>query len=74
MYIKEKTLGENYMAGYELWRKREESNDNKCRCKITVKPENLHFKNKKITAVENDEIKENARLNICSDTEDHTKE
>jgi hypothetical protein len=45
MYIKEKTLSENYMAGYELGR--EESNDDKCRCKIIVKPENLHFQNKK---------------------------
>ena len=30
MYIKEKTLGENYMEAYELWTEREESNDDKC--------------------------------------------
>jgi hypothetical protein len=53
---------------------REESNDDKGRCKNIVKPENLHFENKKITTVEIDETKENVRPNVCNDTEDHTKE
>ena len=53
---------------------RGESNDNKCRCKIIVKPENLHFKKEKITNVVIDYIKENVRPNICNDTKDLTKE
>ena len=52
---------------------RQESNDDKHRCKIIVKPENLHFKNKKITNVEIDELKENVTPNTCNDTENLTK-
>ena len=53
---------------------REESNDDKGRFKIIVKPKNLHFENKKTTTVEIYEIKENVRPNACNDTENHTKE
>ena len=52
----------------------QESNDqNKYRCKIVVKQEELHFKSQKVTTVEIDEIKENIRLKIWNDTEDHTE-
>ena len=45
MYIKEKTLGENYKEAYTLWREREEPSDkNEYGCKWIVKPEELHFK------------------------------
>jgi len=38
-----KDIRKNYKKAYELWR--QESNDmNKYRCKIIVKPEELHFK------------------------------
>jgi hypothetical protein len=36
MYIKEKTLGENYKAACEVWRERNPKTWTKCRCKITV--------------------------------------
>jgi hypothetical protein len=53
---------------------REESNDDdKHRCKIIVKPIELHFKTERITIGGNVEIKENIRLKVCNGTEDHTK-
>jgi hypothetical protein len=53
---------------------REEPNDkNEYRCKSTVKPEELHLKAKRITAVEFDGTQENIRLKIRDDTEDNTK-
>jgi hypothetical protein len=64
---------ENYRQGTNYGH-REKSNDDKCRCKIIVKPENPHFENKKITTVEIDDIKENVRPSKCKDTEYHTKE
>ena len=43
MYIKEKTLGENYKEAYKLWRG-EPSDENEYRCKSFVQPEKLHLK------------------------------
>jgi hypothetical protein len=54
-------------------REREEpSDENEYRCKSIVKSEELLLKAKRITAVENDEIKVNIRLKIGADTEDYT--
>jgi len=53
---------------------REEPNDeNEYRCKRIVKSEELHFKTKRITAVEIDRIKENIRHKIMYAKEDYTK-
>jgi hypothetical protein len=41
--------------------------------KSLLNQENYIFKATRITAVETDEIKENIRLTITDDTEDHTK-
>ena len=51
---------------------REKPNDeNEYRSKSIVKPEELHLKPKRITAVEIDEIKENIGLKKGGDTEDY---
>jgi hypothetical protein len=42
--------------------------------KLLLSPKNYILKAKRITAVEIDEIKENFRLKIWNDTEDHTKQ
>jgi hypothetical protein len=53
---------------------REESNDeNIHRGKFIVKPVELYFKRRKITIDRFGEVKENIRLRIWNDTEDHTK-
>ena len=43
MYIKEKTLGENYKEAYKLWRE-EPYDENEYRCNSIVKAEELHLK------------------------------
>jgi len=52
-------------------REREKCNEeNVCRCKFIVEPEELHLKSR-IAGI--DEINENIRLRVWNDTEDHTK-
>jgi hypothetical protein len=52
----------------------EESNDeNKYRCKIIVKPEEIHFQSHRLSTVETDELKENIRLKIWYEIVDHAK-
>jgi len=48
MYIKEET-GENYKGAYELWREREESNDENMYivANLLLKPIKLHFNSRK---------------------------
>ena len=43
-YIKEKTLGEDCKEANELWRERNPMLRIKYRCKLIVKPEELHFR------------------------------
>jgi hypothetical protein len=53
---------------------REESNDeNIYGCKFIVKPVEIDYKRRKITIAGIDETKENIRLRLWNDTEDHTK-
>jgi hypothetical protein len=44
MYIKEKTLGENYKEAYELLRDRSPMTRINIGAKLFLKPEELHFK------------------------------
>jgi hypothetical protein len=44
MYIKEMALWENCKEANELWRERKPMMRIKYRCKIIVKPEELHFR------------------------------
>jgi hypothetical protein len=73
MYLKEKTLGKNYKEAYELWRDRNPMTRINIDVKLLSNPKNYILKAKRITVVENDEIKENSRLKIWNDTEDNTK-
>jgi hypothetical protein len=51
IYVKEKTLGENYKAAYKQTLERENPKDeDKCRCEIIVKSEKLYFKSKQNTS------------------------
>lgn len=50
----------------------EPKDDDKQKCEVIVEPEKRHFpKKKKITEI--NEIKENIRFQIWTDTEDHTQ-
>jgi len=73
VYIKETTLGKHYKDAYELWRKRNPITKINIDVKLLLNPKNYILKAKRITAVESDEIKENIRLKIWNNTEDHTK-
>jgi len=70
MYIKEKTLGENYKEAYKLWRERNPMMRMNIDAKALLNQKNYILKAKRITAVEIDQIKENIRLKIGDDTED----
>jgi len=73
MYIKEKTLEENYMEAYELWRDRNLITTINIGAKLLLNLKNYILKAKRISVVEIDEIKENISLKIWNDREDHTK-
>jgi len=72
MYIKEKTIRENYMELYKLWRERNSVTRMNIDAKILLNQKNYILKAKRITTVEIDEIKEYIRLEIGDDTEDYT--
>ena len=72
MYIKERTLGENYKELYKLWRDRNQMTRLNIDAKALLYQKNYILK-KRITAVEIDGIIENIRLKIGDDTEDHTE-
>jgi hypothetical protein len=72
-YIKVKTLGENYKEEYKLWWKRNPVTSKNIDAKALLNQKNYILKAKRITAVEIEVIKENIRLKIRDDTEDHTK-
>ena len=73
MYIREKTLGENYTEAYELWRERNPMTKINIDEKLFLNQKNYILKAKRITTVEIDEINENIGLKIWNDTYDHTK-
>jgi hypothetical protein len=69
-YIKEKTLGENYKAVYELWRERNPKTRTNVGAKLLLNQKNYILKEKRIPAVDTDYMWENIRHEIW---EDHTK-
>ena len=73
MYIKEKTLRENYKEVYELWRERNPVTRMNIDAKALLNQKNYILKAERKTTVEIDEIKQNIRLRMGDDTEDYTK-
>jgi len=71
MYIKEKTLGENYKEAYKLWRERKPVTRMNIDANVLFNQKKYILKAKRIPAIEIDEIKENVRLKIRIDTEDY---
>jgi hypothetical protein len=71
-YIKGKTLGENYKEAYKLWRERNQMKRINIDAKALLNQKNYILKDKRITAVEIDDIKENNRRKIGDDAEDCT--
>jgi len=53
--------------------KKESKDENNKDAKFLLNLKNHMLKAKRITTVESDEIKENIRLKLCNNTEDHTK-
>ena len=70
MYIKEKTLGENYKEAYKLWRERNPVTTMNIDANALFKQKNYILKSKRIPAIELDEMKENVRLETGDGTED----
>jgi hypothetical protein len=62
VYIKEKTLGENYKEAYTLLRERNPMTRTNIEANVLLNQKNYIIKAKRRTAVEIDEIKENIRL------------
>jgi len=73
MYIKEKTLGENYKEAYKLWRERNPMTRMNIDAKALLNQNNYILKAKGMTAVEIDVIKGNIKLKIGDDREHYTK-
>ena len=71
MYIKEKTLGENYKEAYELWRERNPLTRRKIGAKLLLNQLNWILKAKRTTFGGIDKIKE--KISVWNDTEDHRK-
>ena len=74
MYVKGKTLGENYKEAYKLWRERNPMMRMNMDAKGLLNQKNYILKAKRLTDVEVDEIKKNTRLKLEDDKEDRTKE
>jgi len=72
IYVKEKTLGENYKEAYKLWRERNPVTRMNIDAKALFNQKNYILKSKRIPAIEMDVIKESVRLEIGDDTEDGT--
>jgi len=64
MYIKEKTLGENYKEAYKLWRERNPMTRMNIDAKALLNQKNYILKAEGITAVEIDVIKRNCLHNF----------
>jgi len=73
MYIKEKTLGENYKEAYVLWRERNRMTRKNIGAKLLLNELNWILKDERTTIGGIDEIKEKIRLRVWDDTEDRTK-
>ena len=74
MYIKQKTLRENYKEVYKLWRERNPVTRMNIDAKALLNQKNYILKAQRITTVEIDEIKENISLKIGVETEDYANE
>ena len=72
MYIKEKT-GEKYKEACELWRERNPMTRVYIGVNLLLNQQNYVLKAERKTIAVIDEIKENIRLRLWNDTEDHTK-
>jgi len=72
MYIKEKTLRENYKEVYKLGRERNPVTRMNIDGKALLNHKKYILKAQRITTVEIDAIKENIRLKIGDDTDDYT--
>jgi hypothetical protein len=72
MYVKEKTLVENYKEAYRSWRYRNTMTRLNIDTKALLNQKNYILRAKRITAVEITGIMENIRLTIGVDTEDYT--
>ena len=73
MYIKEKTLGENYMEAYKLWRDRNPMTRLNIDAKAVLNQKNYILRAKRITDVEIDGIIGNIRLKIGDETRLHKR-
>ena len=62
MYIKEKTLGENYKEAYKLWRERNPVSRMNIDAKALFNQKNYILKAKRIPAIEIDEMKKMSDL------------
>ena len=71
-HIKEKTLRQNYKEVYKIWRERNRVTRMNIDAEALLNQKNYILKAQRITAVDNDEIKENIRHKIGDDTEDYT--
>jgi hypothetical protein len=68
-----KYVRRDYKESCKLWRERNPMTRTNIDVKALLNQKNCILKAKRITAVEIKEIKENIRLKIRDDTEDHTK-
>ena len=74
-YIKERTLRQNYMEVYKLWRERKPVTRNNLCAKAMFNQKNYILKSQRLTAVEIDDLIEKIRLEIATEaTEDYTNE
>jgi len=73
MYIKEKTLGENYKEAYKLWRERNPMMRMNIDAKALLNQKKYILNAKRIMAVEIDKIEEIIKLKIRNDIKDYTK-
>jgi len=71
MYIKEKTLRENYKEVYKLQRERNPVTRMNIDAKALLNQKNYILKAQRITTAEIDEIEENIRLKIGADIRLH---
>jgi hypothetical protein len=74
MCIKTTTLTENYEVAYELWRERNPNFGINIDAKLLLNQKNYILRNKRITDIEIDDIKENIRHHTQDNTENNITE
>jgi hypothetical protein len=74
IYIQATTFTENYKVAYELWRERNPDLRTNIDAKLLLNQKNYISKNKKITDIEINEIKENIRHHKQDNTENNITE